>query len=136
MRRAPERKPPLKLFLAAAQPLATLHQPVYQPSRALKFPTMIDHTGLNVSDFAKRVGEPGAGQGIRRLIILGATGLVGQHVLAQALADPSAAQVVAPTRRMLAPAPKLLNPIVDFKALPKADWWAADAVVCCLGTTL
>jgi uncharacterized protein YbjT (DUF2867 family) len=45
-------------------------------------------------------------------------------------------QVVAPTRRALAPHPKLLNPIVDFKALPQADWWAADAVVCCLGTTL
>jgi uncharacterized protein YbjT (DUF2867 family) len=79
---------------------------------------------------------PRAGQGMRRLIILGATGLVGQQVLAQALSDPSVAQVLAPTRRTLAPHPKLLNPIVDFKALPQADWWAADAVVCCLGTTL
>ena len=73
---------------------------------------------------------------MKRLLILGATGLVGQQVLAQALADPGMAQVVAPTRRSLAPHPKLLNPIVDFKALPQADWWAADAVVCCLGTTL
>jgi len=73
---------------------------------------------------------------MRRLLILGATGLVGQQVLAQALADPSVAQIVAPTRRTLAPHPQLLNPIVDFKALPQADWWAADAVVCCLGTTL
>jgi uncharacterized protein YbjT (DUF2867 family) len=73
---------------------------------------------------------------MRRLLILGATGLVGQHLLAQALSDPSVVQVVAPTRRALAPHPKLLNPIVDFKALPQADWWAADAVVCCLGTTL
>lgn len=73
---------------------------------------------------------------MHRLLILGATGLVGQQVLAQALADPSVAQVVAPTRRALPPHPKLLNPIVDFKALPQADWWAADAVVCCLGTTL
>jgi uncharacterized protein YbjT (DUF2867 family) len=73
---------------------------------------------------------------MHRLLILGATGLVGQQVLAQALADPSVAQVVAPTRRALPTHPKLLNPIVDFKALPQADWWAADAVVCCLGTTL
>jgi uncharacterized protein YbjT (DUF2867 family) len=73
---------------------------------------------------------------MKRLLILGATGLVGQHVLVQAVADPSVAQVVAPTRRTLTPHPKLLNPIVDFKALPQADWWAADAVVCCLGTTL
>lgn len=73
---------------------------------------------------------------MKRILILGATGLVGQQVLAQALADPSVAQVVAPTRRALTPHPKLLNPIVDFKALPQADWWTADAVVCCLGTTL
>jgi uncharacterized protein YbjT (DUF2867 family) len=73
---------------------------------------------------------------MRRLLILGATGLVGQQVLAQALSDPSVVQIVAPTRRTLAPHPKLLNPTVDFKALPQADWWATDAVVCCLGTTL
>ncbi|MDZ7812067.1 MAG: NAD-dependent dehydratase [Ideonella sp.] len=73
---------------------------------------------------------------MNRLLLLGATGLVGQQVLAQALADATITQVVAPTRRPLPPHPKLLNPIVDFKALPQADWWAADAVVCCLGTTL
>lgn len=71
-----------------------------------------------------------------RLLIFGATGLVGQQVLTQALADPSVAQVVAPTRRILSPHPKLLNPVVDFKNLLQADWWAADAVVCCLGTTM
>lgn len=71
-----------------------------------------------------------------RLLILGATGLVGQQVLAQALADPRVKQVVAPTRRTLSSHPKLLNPVVDFKALPPAAWWAADAVVCCLGTTM
>jgi uncharacterized protein YbjT (DUF2867 family) len=71
-----------------------------------------------------------------KLLLLGATGLVGQQVLALALADPGVTTVVAPTRRPLAPHPKLLNPVVDFKALPQADWWAADAVVCCLGTTL
>lgn len=71
-----------------------------------------------------------------QLLLLGATGLVGQQVLAQALGDPGVTKVVAPTRRPLTPQPKLLNPIVDFKALPQAEWWAADAVVCCLGTTL
>ena len=55
---------------------------------------------------------------MKRLLLLGATGLVGQQVLAQALADTGVAQVVAPTRRTLTPHPKLLNPIVDFKALP------------------
>lgn len=72
-----------------------------------------------------------------RLLLLGATGAVGQQVLLQALQDPRVAQVVAPTRRPLALHPKLLNPQTDFKALPlDADWWRVDAVVCALGTTI
>lgn len=71
------------------------------------------------------------------LLLVGATGLVGQSVLAQALADPRLARVVAPTRRPLAPHPKLLNPLVDFDALPaEAPWWAVDGVICTLGTTI
>lgn len=70
------------------------------------------------------------------VLIAGATGLVGQIVLAKALADPRVAQVTAPTRSALAAHPKLLNPIVDYEALPVgADWWACDAVICALGTT-
>lgn len=73
-----------------------------------------------------------------RLLIVGSTGLVGGHALAQALADARFAQVIAPTRR---PLPlrhaKLDNPIVDFDALPaSATWWRVDAVVCALGTTI
>ncbi len=72
-----------------------------------------------------------------RLLIAGATGLVGRHVLAQALADPRVVQVVAPSRRALPSHPKLENPQVDFDALPEqADWWQVDAVVCALGTTI
>lgn len=72
-----------------------------------------------------------------RLLLLGATGAVGREVLAQALADPRVAQVIAPTRRPLAAHDKLLNPVTDF-ARPDAaaPWWRADAVVCALGTTL
>ena len=30
-----------------------------------------------------------------------------------------------------------MNPVLDFDALPaRADWWAADAVICTLGTTI
>lgn len=73
-----------------------------------------------------------------RLLIVGSTGLVGGHALAQALADARVAQVIAPTRR---PLPvrhaKLENPVVDFDALPvEASWWRVDAVVCALGTTI
>ncbi len=71
-----------------------------------------------------------------RLLLVGATGLVGSHVLDQALADPRFSAVVAPTRRALAPRPGLINPVVDFDNLPQdADWWAVDAVICTLGTT-
>jgi uncharacterized protein YbjT (DUF2867 family) len=74
---------------------------------------------------------------MKRLMLVGATGLVGGHVLQQALADPAVAQVVAPTRKPLTPQPKLINPVVDFERWPEdAEWWAVDAVVCTLGTTI
>jgi uncharacterized protein YbjT (DUF2867 family) len=72
-----------------------------------------------------------------KLLLAGATGLVGGHVLAQALADPRIDAVVAPVRRALPPHPKLLAPTIDFEALPEdAPWWAADAAISALGTTI
>ena len=72
-----------------------------------------------------------------KLSLAGATGLVGRHVLAFALADPRVEAVIAPTRRTLPGHPKLFAPIVDFDRLPEdADWWRADAVACALGTTI
>lgn len=87
-----------------------------------------------------------------KLLLLGATGAVGQAVWQLAQADARFAQVVAPTRRPLRtavadtrhttdPAKGLahepaLNPLVNFNALdPNAPWWQADALVCTLGTT-
>lgn len=71
-----------------------------------------------------------------RLLLVGATGIVGGAVLGQALADRRIAEVVALTRRPLAAAAKLVNVVVDFDNLPvRAPWWAVDAVVCTLGTT-
>lgn len=72
-----------------------------------------------------------------RVLIAGATGLVGSHVLRQALADARVTDVIAPTRRGLSPHPKLQAPVVNFDALPEdAPWWSADAVICALGTTM
>lgn len=72
-----------------------------------------------------------------KLLLVGATGLVGRHVLTLALADPRVEAVVAPTRRALTAHPKLCNPQVDFDRLPQdAGWWQADAVICALGTTM
>jgi uncharacterized protein YbjT (DUF2867 family) len=71
-----------------------------------------------------------------RLLIAGATGLVGGLALQRALADPRVARVIAPTRRALEPHPKLDNPLVDFAALPDAaNWWAVDGAIGALGTT-
>ena len=56
------------------------------------------------------------------------------------LADPRVSDVIALTRRALnVPSPsrvRLRNPVVDFDALPEtAEVWAADSVICTLGTT-
>lgn len=71
-----------------------------------------------------------------KLLLAGATGLVGGEALALTLSDERVTQVVAPTRRLLAPYPKLLNPIVEADMLPlDADWWAVDGGICAIGTT-
>ncbi len=73
-----------------------------------------------------------------KVMLVGATGLVGAQVLQQLLDDPRCDAVVAPTRRALALTdPALHNPVVDFEQLPvQAGWWAVDAVICALGSTL
>ena len=72
------------------------------------------------------------------ILHVGASGLVGKLVLRRLLDAPQVTRVVAPTRRPLdIPHPKLVNPVVDFDALDEdADWWAVDAVICTLGTTI
>lgn len=68
---------------------------------------------------------------------MGATGLVGSHVLRQALADARIELVVAPSRRALPEQSKLRSPLVDYDHLPEHEaWWQADAVICTLGTTI
>ena len=73
-----------------------------------------------------------------KILHVGATGLVGKLVLPRLLDTPQVTGIVAPTRRPLGMEhPRLLNPVVDFNALPEdADWWAVDAVICTLGTTI
>jgi uncharacterized protein YbjT (DUF2867 family) len=72
-----------------------------------------------------------------KLLLAGASGLVGQELLRQALEHPGVSRVIAPTRRALAPAARLDNPVIDFERLPEdAPWWRVDAVVCTLGTTM
>lgn len=72
---------------------------------------------------------------LRRVAIAGATGLVGQHLLEQLLADETISQVYALGRRE----PKLRHPkltalVVDFARLPTLP--ALDEVYLALGTTI
>lgn len=75
------------------------------------------------------------------LLLVGATGAVGQALLRQALAEKRITRIVAPTRRPLGDEfsgqAKLLNPVIAFDALSgDAPWWKVDAVACTLGTTI
>lgn len=71
-----------------------------------------------------------------KILLAGATGLVGNEALSLLLADERVTQVVAPTRRELAPHAKLLNPIAGIATLPlDAPWWAVDGAISALGTT-
>ncbi|MCF7751916.1 oxidoreductase [Bacillus subtilis subsp. subtilis] len=73
-----------------------------------------------------------------KVMLVGATGLVGGQVLQQVLDDARCDAVIAPTRRPLEVTdPVLHNPVVDFERLPvDAPWWAVDAVICALGSTI
>jgi uncharacterized protein YbjT (DUF2867 family) len=69
-------------------------------------------------------------------IILGASGLVGSHLLDELLADPKFSRVTSLSRRHLSVThPRLEQRIVDFEHLDNLILPAADAVFCCLGST-
>lgn len=71
-----------------------------------------------------------------KLLLAGATGLVGTAALKLLLADERVSRVIAPTRRPLPPHAKLLNPITTIAELPHdADWWTVDGAICAIGTT-
>ena len=81
-----------------------------------------------------------------RVLLAGATGLVGNRVMRRLLDAPGdAVTVVAPVRRALTLAhPRLLATVLDFKlgdedfaqALEAAAPGGFDCFICCLGTTL
>jgi uncharacterized protein YbjT (DUF2867 family) len=73
-----------------------------------------------------------------KILILGATGLVGGHALAQALAQPAVTQVIAPTRKPLTKHDKLMNPMAPRLELllPEVTGWGPDAAICATGTTI
>ena len=71
-----------------------------------------------------------------RILITGATGLVGGHLIRLLNDDPRVTQIVAPTRRPLPPMRKVTNPrdpqLTDVLTQLSEP---IDIVFCCLGTT-
>ncbi len=72
-----------------------------------------------------------------RLLLLGATGVVGSRTLTLALASDAISEVIAPTRKPLAPHEKLVNPVASrlIEFAPALASHRPDAVICALGTT-
>jgi uncharacterized protein YbjT (DUF2867 family) len=72
-----------------------------------------------------------------RLLLLGATGLVGSRTLKLALSNGAFSEVIAPTRKPLAPSDRLVNPITSRieELAPVLKSYRLDAVICALGTT-
>lgn len=71
----------------------------------------------------------------QHVLIAGATGLTGEHLLDRLLSEPTISRVLAPTRRPLAKHPHLENPVGDpAMFLPQLEG-RVDIAFCCLGTT-
>ncbi|TQT09197.1 NAD-dependent epimerase/dehydratase family protein [Xanthomonas perforans] len=75
--------------------------------------------------------------GLMDVLLAGATGLVGRHVLQQLLGDTRCTGVVAMTRRPLAQVqPTMRNQVIDYERL---EHWTAprmEAAICALGSTM
>ena len=73
-----------------------------------------------------------------KVLLLGATGLIGRHCLLGLLKQAAVEEVIAPTRRNLSiKDKKLYNALVDFDRLDEyAELFQVDAIICCLGTTI
>ncbi|WP_296188577.1 oxidoreductase [Pseudomonas sp. UBA1879] len=72
----------------------------------------------------------------QHILLAGATGLTGEHLLDRLLAEPTVSRVLAPSRRPLAEHPHLENPVGDFMSLLPALGGQIDIAFCCLGSTI
>ncbi|MCM2463490.1 oxidoreductase [Pseudomonas sp. CG7] len=72
----------------------------------------------------------------QHVLLAGATGLTGEHLLDRLLNEPTITRVLAPSRRPLAEHPHLENPVgAPAQVLPQLSG-QVDIAFCCLGTTL
>ncbi|MEE3935711.1 oxidoreductase [Pseudomonas viridiflava] len=72
----------------------------------------------------------------QHILLAGATGLTGEHLLDRLLNEPTVSRVLAPTRRALAAHPHLENPVGDLDTLLPSLGGRVDIAFCCLGTTI
>ncbi|MCO6060006.1 oxidoreductase [Pseudomonas sp. MOB-449] len=72
----------------------------------------------------------------QHILLAGATGLTGEHLLDRLLNEPTVARVLAPTRRPLAEHPHLQNPVGPLAELLPQLQGRVDVAFCCLGSTI
>lgn len=72
----------------------------------------------------------------QHILLAGATGLTGEHLLDRLLSEPTVTRVLAPSRRPLAEHPHLDNPIGELNDLLPHLQGPVDTALCCLGTTI
>lgn len=71
-----------------------------------------------------------------RVLITGATGLVGRHLLRRLIDEPRVSEIIAPTRRKLPEMRKVTNLVeADLTDVLGPLQTPLDTVFCCLGTT-
>ncbi len=72
----------------------------------------------------------------QHILLAGATGLTGEHLLDRLLNEPTVERVLAPSRRPLAAHPHLENPVGELLDLLPQLSGKIDSAFCCLGSTI
>ena len=72
----------------------------------------------------------------QHILLAGATGLTGEHLLDRLLSEPTISRVLAPSRRPLAEHSHLDNPVGELADLLPQLSGQVDAAFCCLGNTI
>ena len=72
----------------------------------------------------------------QHILLAGASGLTGEHLLDRLLNEPTVTRVLAPSRRPLAEHPHLENPVGDPAVFLPQLSGRVDIAFCCLGTTI
>ncbi|OAE13490.1 nucleoside-diphosphate sugar epimerase [Pseudomonas simiae] len=72
----------------------------------------------------------------QHVLLAGASGLTGEHLLDRLLNEPTVTRVLAPSRKPLAEHPRLENPVGDPAVFLPQLSGQVDIAFCCLGTTI